>query len=480
MSADGPIRAKRLPSAGLRFLLCAFLCWGLSTRACVAETMVGALAKAYLSNAELDEQRANVRVRDEDVPKARAGRRPRAAISANGGPQRTWLVQPNGINVFGDRLRRDDKYSGVPKNGTASVTWTLFDGGKTENSVRQAESGVFAARANLRQSEQETLLNAATAYMNVLRDSAVVTLRRNNVTVLVEQLRVTRNRAEFGEVTITDLAQAQAALAQARADHAAAQGALENSIAMYVQVIGETPTRLEAAPKLDHLLPKSRDDAIDAALVEHPVIASALHQVDAAEAAVHVAESALMPTAGVGAQAVQQYDSFLAYPGTRQSSLQVFGQLNVPLYQGGAEYSGIRQAKQQLGQARLHASVLRNKVRAAIVQAFSQFKTADAALKFNQTAVKSAEVALAGVRNEAAFGQRTTLDVLNAQQALLNTRVNLVTSQRDRVIGAYAILSATGRLSVASLNLDVPAYDPATHFDQVKDSWFGVSTPEGQ
>jgi len=445
-----------------------------------AETMQGALSKAYRNNADLGEARAAVRVRDEDVPKAAAGMRPKASVSVNGGPQRTGTRQPNGFDQSHTRIFAEDQYSGVPKNGTLSVSQTLFDGGKTFNSIDQAESGVFAARASLRQSEQEALHNGATAYMNVLRDTAVLALRKKNITVLEEQLRVTRDRQQFGEVTMTDVAQAQAALAQARSDAVAAAGALENSVANYVQVIGEEPKRLEPARALEALVPKSRDEAMMAAQAAHPTIVAALHQVDAAEAAVKVAESALMPTLSVGAQVVQQYDSYLGYPGTKQLSGQILGQLNVPLYQGGSEYSGIRQAKEQLGQARIHASVQRNAIRAGVAQAYSQLTTAKAAIRYSEIAVKSAEVALRGVRDEAAFGQRTTLDVLNAQQALLDARVKLVTAQRDHVVGSYAVLASIDRLNRDTLALDAPDYDPAIHFHQIKDNWIGLATPQGR
>ena len=444
-----------------------------------AETIGDALAKAYANNADLDEQRANVRVRDEDVPKAATGMRPRASASVNGGPGRTTVRQPGGFDQLNNRLYSDDKYSGLPKNGTLGVQQPLFDGGKTENSVRQAELGIFAARAGLRQSEQETLQKAATAYMNVLRDAAVVDLRKRNISVLVEQLRVTRDRQRFGEVTMTDVAQAEAALAQARSDYAAARASLENSLADYHQVVGEEPKRLEPARALEPMLPKSREDAITTAMVEHPGVVAALHQVDAAEAAVKVAESALMPTVSVGAQVMQQYDSYLNYPGTKQYSLTLSGQLNVPFYQGGGEYSGIRQAKEQLGQARIHVSVQRDAVRYAVVQAYSQLKAATAAMTFNEVAVKAAETALRGVRDEAAFGQRTTLDVLNAQQALLKARVDLVTAQRDRVVGSYAVLAAIGDLSAQTLTLEVARYDPSVHYERVKNKWIGVDTPDG-
>jgi len=471
---NGTCSARAIVFA-FEFVAAAF--WGVLPEKAAAETISGALAKAYLGNAELEEQRANVRARDEDVSKAASGMRPKASFSANGGPQRTGIRQPAGFNQANNRLYSGDKYSGIPKNGNLGASQPLWDGGKTENSVRQAESIVFATREGLRQAEQETLQNGATAYMNVLRDTAVLSLRRRNIDVLKEQLRVTQDRLHFGEVTMTDVAQAETALAQGRSDYMAAIGALNNSIANYHQIIGEDPKDLQPAHTLEKMLPPSREEAISAAMEENPKIVSARHQLDAAESAVKVAEAALMPTASIGVQVVQQYDSYLAYPGTKQLSGQLVGQLNVPIYQGGGEYSEIRQAKEKVGQARIHLSVQRNAVRAEVIQAWSQLQTSKSAKAYGEVAVKSAMTALRGVRDEAAFGQRTTLDVLNAHQALLNARVNLITSQRDRIVGSYAALAAIGRLSAQGLDLGV-VYDASSHLEQVRYKWFGTSAPD--
>jgi outer membrane protein len=459
--------------------ICLATLWSIMGAApALATDMKDALTSVYNSNPELDEQRANVRVRDEDIPKAYSNARPKASITTSSGPQRTYIRAPAGIDQFSTRRYQDDKYSGKPLNSTFAFQVPVFDGGKTTNSLKQAESGILSARSTLRDTEQQSLLKGATSYMNVLRDLAVVRLKRNNIAVLREQLRVTNDRLHFGEVTRTDVAQAEAALAQAQADFAAAEGALENSMGVYRQVIGEEPVSLQPAPSLEALIPESREDAIALALAEHPSIVAGLHQIDSVEASVKVAESAILPSASFGAQVIQQYDSYFGYPKTRQFGAQVLGTLNIPIYQGGGEYSAVRQAKEQLGQVRTHADVLRNTVRANVIQAYSQFTTAKAAVSFNMKAVKAAEVALQGVRDEAAFGQRTTLDVLNAQQALLNARVNMVTAQRDRVVGSYAVLSSIGRLSYATLELDVMPYDPAMHLEQVRDKWIGLSVPD--
>jgi outer membrane protein len=446
-----------------------------------AESMNSALSRAYDGNPDLNQQRAAVRVRDEDSPKALGGVRPKASISASAGPQYSVLKIPAGRAQYtNNRSFSYDKYTGYPRGATLNISQSIYDGGKTENSVKQAESGVFAARATMRLTEQAILQNGATAYMNVLRDTAVLNLRKNNITVLEEQLRQTKDRFDVGDVTRTDVAQAEASLAQGRSDYYAAQAQLKTSVANYRQLIGVEPKRLEAAQSIERLLPRSLDTAIEVALVEHPGVVAALHQVDAAALAVKVAESALMPNLSVTAQVSQQYDSFLGEPYTRQFSAAASGQLNIPIYQGGTEYATIRQAKEQLGQTRLNADLQRDSVRASVVSSYGLLDTAKAQIVSGQAAVKAAEIALQGVREEAKVGQRTTLDVLNAQQALLNARVNLVVSQRDRVVASYAALGSIGRLSASMLSLDVPVYDPSVHFEQVKNKWIGVDTPDGQ
>jgi outer membrane protein len=458
----------------------AALFWQASAVGARAETLNGALARAYDGNPDLNQSRANVRARDEDAPKALAGMRPKASITANAGPEYATVKIPAGRDIYGSRAYSSDEFVGKPRGAAFNVSQTLFDGGRTANSVRQAESSVLSARAALRQTEQSILQSAATAYMNVLRDTAILGLRKSNVSVLEEQLRLTRDRFQVGEVTRTDVAQAEASLAQANSDVYAAQGVLKISVASYRQVVGVEPKRLEPAQGVEQLLPKSLNEAITVALIENPAVIGAQHQIDVAALAVKVAESALAPTLSVTAQVGPQYDSFLGFPGTRQFSAQATGNLNIPLYQGGSEYASIRQAKEQLGQARLSADLQRDNTRVSVVSSFAQLETAKASIISNQASVRAAEIALTGVREEAKVGQRTTLDVLNAQLALLNARVNLVIAQHDRVVASYSALAAIGRLSTRELRLSVAEYDSAAHYEQVKDRWLGIDTPDGR
>ena len=371
------------------------------------------------------------------------------------------------------------RYTGMPRGVGIAAQQTLFDGNKTFNSVRQAELQVFGARESMRVTEQNILLSAASSYMNVLRDSAILNLRRSNILVLEEQLRQTRDRFHVGEVTRTDVAQADASLAQARSDFFAAQSNLQASIASYRQVVGLEPRKLEPARTVERLLPRKLTDAIEVSQVEHPAIAAALHQVDVAALAVKIAESALYPTATLNGAVAQRAD-LNGIPNYRALTASVVGSINIPLYQGGGEYAAIRQAKEQVSQARLNTDLVRDQVRASLVTGWGALETAKAQIASGQANVAAAEIALNGIREEAKVGQRTTFDVLNAQQVLLNARVQLVTAQRDRVVGSYSVLASMGRLSTDTLGLSVAAYDPTVHFDQVKGKLFGTSTPDGR
>jgi outer membrane protein len=444
-----------------------------------AETMSGALALAYNGNPDLNQQRAGVRASDENIPIATSAFRPQ--ISATG----TY-----GYNYLEERSSSSSGTTGlVPGStgrfstsvGTAglSISETLFNGGRNVNGVRQAESNLFGARENLRSTEQNTLLNGATAYMNVLRDTAILDLDKNNIIVLEEQLRQTRDRFTVGEVKVTDVAQADASLASGRSTYFTAQANLATSIANYRQIIGVEPTRLAPARSVEALLPRNVGTAIEVALNEHPVIQSTLHAVDAAALQVKLAEGALYPTAGVVATAQENYH-YTGLPGTNLFNGSILGQVSVPIYTGGQVDAQVRQAKELLTQTRIQADLQRDSVRALVVSGWGQLEATKASIRSNESAVKAAEVALAGIREEAKVGQRTTFDVLTAQQTLLNARVSLVTAQRDRVVASYSVLSSVGRLSAASLSLNVTQYDPTIHYDAVKDKWIGLRTPDGR
>ncbi|WP_374546760.1 TolC family outer membrane protein [Rhodoblastus sp.] len=438
-----------------------------------AETMSGALSRAYSNNPDVNQARAAVRAQDETVPQAKAGWLPKANAQGTYGRQFS-----RSTNTFGQN-GSDQKFTANPTSGTVTVTQTLFDGMRTANGVDAAESGVLAARESLRGQEITTLQQGATYYMDVLRDTAVLGLRRNNVKVLQVQLQQTRDRFQVGEVTRTDVAQAESSLASGTADVSVAEANLQASIANFRRVIGVEPKQLQPAQPIEKLLPATLDLAVATGLTQNPSVIGALHQVDVAEDQVKVNEGALLPQLGVQAQ-VQNSNDTSGYPGYGLYTASVVGVLNVPIYQGGSEYAAVRQSKEKLGQARLAVEAARYQVRSEVITTWNALQSARATIASFQAAVRAAEIALTGVREEAKVGQRTTLDVLNQEQALLNARVQLVQAQRDRVVFSYNVMAAIGRLTAANLGLGVMAYDPNHHYDATKNRFFGLSTPDGR
>ena len=434
-----------------------------------AETMSGALAKSYGYSPDLNQQRAATRAADEGVPRATAGWRPTLNATTSIGVATTKTVDRGVVKLSSDT---------VPRVTGVTLTQTLYNGGRVGNGVRQAESTVLQSRETLRQSEQDILAAAATAYMNVLRDTALLELQTNNVNVLQQQLKQTEDRFKAGEVTRTDVAQSEASLARGQADAFQARSDLQNSTAVYRQVIGEQPRNLEPARPVEALLPASLEAALTLALKEHPRIQAALHAVDVAALNVTIQEGALLPTVtATGTATVNREPT--GYANYQNKSWSAVASLSVPLYEGGATYSAIRQAKEQLGQSRIQVDLQRETIRSAVVAAWGGFQTTKLTIQSFQAQVRANEIALEGVREEAKVGQRTTIDVLNAQQTLLNSRVSLVTAQRTQVVTSYTLLAAVGKLSAASLGLRVATYHPEAHFDQVKGKWIGTRTPDG-
>lgn len=447
-----------------------------------AETLETALVQAYQNNPQVNAQRALVRATDENVPQALSGYRPKISATATYGAQytdtKTKTTTPS-LTGGPARTTISETNNWVdPRTVGATLTQTLYNGFQTGNRTRQAESQVSAARETLRVIEQTVLLDAVTTYMNVLRDGAILDLQRRNVEVIQEQLRQTRDRFNVGEVTRTDVAQAESRVAAAQSQMLAAQSTLTTSRAAYRRVIGIEPGRLSAGTPVDRLSPRSLDLAVAQGQAENPAVTAAEHGVDVAALQVKVNEGSLYPTITVNASAQQSYD-------TSVSTLRTFtgtftGQISVPIYQGGSEFSLVRQAKESVGQKRLELAQNRDQARANVVQSWGQLEAAKAQIDATKAQVAAAEIALNGVREEARVGQRTTLDVLNAQQELVNARVALVTAQRDRVVASYTLLSSVGRLSVPVLGLQVPIYDPLTHYHQIRDNWYGIRTPDGK
>ena len=449
---------------------------GLAGSQAAADTLEWALVQAYQNNPSLNAQRAALRATDENVPQALSGYRPKLSVTAQGGPNYTNATQLFPVGGVATNIQFAEQF--LSRNVAANGTYTLFNGFQTANRTRQAESQVDGARETLRVTEQQVLLDAATAYMNLLRDQAILDLNRRNVEVLTEQLKQTRDRFNVGEVTRTDVAQAESRLAAGRSSLLGAQSNYVTSQANYRRVIGVDPGRLAPGTPVDRLSPNVLAKAIAQGQANSPSVLAATYGVDVAALAVKISEGALYPNLTLTASASQGTNP--AFEVVRETVASVIGTLTVPIYQGGAEYSAIRQSKETLGQQRLNLDINRDQARATVVQSWGQLDAAKAQIEATTAQVNAAEIALNGVREEARVGQRTTLDVLNAQQELVNARVALVTAQHDRVVASYTLLAAVGGLAMPRLGLDVLIYDPQVHYQQVRDAWIGVRNPDGR
>jgi outer membrane protein len=443
----------------------------------LADTIEAALVRAYQNNPQLNAQRASVRATDENVPQALSGYRPRVALTASAGYQYTDTNTTAGGSPT-QIVRTEIHGANAPRSAGLTVSQTLFNGQQTANRTRGAESQVSGSREALRVLEQTVLLAGATIYMDYLRDAAIVEVQRSNTRVLEQTLKQTRDRFNVGEVTRTDVAQSEAQLAAGKTQQLTAESNLNTTRANFRRIIGNEPENLAPGSPVDRYLPGTLPSAVDLSLVENPNVTAAMFGIDVNYLQVKVNEGALLPTVTFQASVQQSYEQTMTI--FRSFGASAIAQLSVPVYQGGAEYSLIRQSKETLAQQRLVLEQTRDQTRANVVTAWGQLVAGKAQVASAQSQVTASEIALNGVREEAKAGQRTTLDVLNAQQALVNARVALVTAQHDRVVASYAVVNAIGRLSPVVLNLATTVYDPSVHYHQVRDSWYGVRIPDGR
>ncbi len=449
---------------------------GTATRV-FADTIESALVRAYQSNPQLNAQRAAVRATDESVPQALSGYRPKVAVTTSGGRQYTDITFSQGLPGQGNVQGRLNG-SQTPVTLGATISQTLFDGFQTANRTRAAEGQVSAAREGLRVLEQTVLLAAATIYMDYLRDAAIVEVQRSNVRVLEETLKQTRDRFNVGEVTRTDVAQSEAQLAAGRTQLMATESTLITTRANYRRIVGNEPGQLAPGSPVDRFLPSTLAGSVDLSLTQNPNVTAAMYGIDVSHLQVKVAEGVLFPTVTFQANVQKGYNQQLTVPSQLIAS--AIAQVSVPIYQGGSEYSLIRQSKETLAQQRLNLEQVRNQARASTVQAWGQLEATKVQVKSAQAQVEASEIAVNGIREEAKAGQRTTFDVLVAQQTLVSARVALVTAQHDRVVASYSVLNAVGRLTPQVLKLNTTVYDPSVHYHQVRDSWIGLRTPDGQ
>jgi outer membrane protein len=437
-----------------------------------AQSLSDALVRAYQNNPQLNAERARQRATDENVPQALAGYRPQLSLGLSAGLQGVRNLLPGSNSSISANL--------APWSAGATISQNLYNGNKTANQVRQAEAQVQGGREQLRAVEQGVLLDAVTAYMSVLANQSLVDAQRTNVQFLRETLQTTQKRYDAGDVTPTDVAQAQARLNRGIADLNAAEVNFAVSQATYREVVGIVPGKLAPAEPVDRMLPKLREQALGVGRAENPAITAATFDVDSAQRAVNIAEAALYPTVGVQGSVSRgvQTDSTLGT--SRTDQLSVIGNVNVPVYDGGLASSQVRQAKETLGQTRIVLDRTRAQTETAVIAAWATNEGSRIALNAATSEVKAAELALSGVQKEAQAGQRTTLDVLNTLQDLTAARSRLILAQRDRVVASYSLLSAIGRLDHIRLALKTPDYDPQVHYSQVRDAWFGVRTPDGR
>lgn len=446
-----------------------------------AESLQDAMAAAYANNPDLNAQRAGTRAADESVPLALAQGRPiitgqvSASLSASD-TRYKFRSYTDWASTYTDTAAVQSKIT---------IIQPLYAGGRIENGVNQAEAAVKASREQLRSKEQSTLLEAASAYMQVILSGEVLDLRKSNVAFLQEQVRAANDRFSVGEGTRTDVSQAEAAMAAATSSVSVAQADLLTAQANYVKVVGHAPKSLRDPGPVSKLLPAKLSVAVDASRTEHPAIRAAIYNADTASYNVMIEEGTLLPTLSLQGSV----GNTLAGSSTNNSNdpnrartldASVAAVLSIPIYQGGAEYASVRRAKEELGQAKLQVDVARMSVDAALIQAWSTLESSKAQIVAAQASVDASKLALEGVVEEQKVGQRTTLDVLNAQSTLIDARLSQVSARAQLVVASYSVAAAMGRLDRERLNLKVVAYRPEHHYEQVRDKWFGLRTPDGR
>ncbi len=426
-----------------------------------AETLEEVLATAYTNNASLAAQRAALRAVDEGVPQGLAGWRPTVDVDGSYGQTRQ---ESSGSTTTSSGTRTLS-----PLTATLGLEQALYRGGRTRAATRQAEATVLAARANLTATEQDVLLAVVTAYLDVLRDQAIVRLNRNNEQVLRCQLAATRDRFEVGEITRTDVAQAEARLSRATSDRIQAEGDVISARAALSQLIGVVPGGLEPPPPLSGV-PASIEEAVAIAAVESPALLSSRHSERASQHAIDAAIGNLLPTISLSGDLRRNEDSFTR--GSVTESASITARVTIPLYQAGRVASEVRQSRNTNNQRRLEIEETRRQVRQQVVQAWERLTTATDRIRSTADQARASDIALEGVRQEAEVGLRTTLDTLDAEQELLDARVAVVIAERDQYVAAFEVRASIGRLTARLLGLSVEYYDPAAYYERVRRRWW--------
>lgn len=427
-----------------------------------AESLNGALRSAYRYNPQLGSQRATLRATDEGVAQARSGYRP--TIS--------------GTYQFGISETNTDPGSSsdgrvTPRSFGLRLSQPVFTGFQTRNAVSEAEANVRAGQQTLRSVEQTVLLAAATAYVNVVRDLALVRLRQNNLQFLSRELKATQDRFQVGEVTRTDVAQARARRAAAVSALDLARANLKASRANYRRVVGHEPSGLRAPGTPNRLLPKTLEEAIRLATSQNPSVVGALYLEQSARFAVKRLTGQLLPQVSLNATYDVTRGSSSAI--SKRETGTITGNVAIPLYEAGRTRSLIRQAKHTHVSRIKDVERARTEARETVVSAWSLLRASLAKLRSDRSQVEANRIALEGVKEEERVGQRTLLDVLDARQELLDAQVSLTVTQRDIIVNAYTLLAAVGRLDMIQMGLTKVVYDPDAHYHEVRRKWFGIS-----
>ena len=431
-----------------------------------AETLLEALSATYGYNPRLDAQRAFQRATDEDVSRAMSGYRPTVTGSADLGIERND-TRPSGAD---DGWRK-------PRGYAIEAVQPIFRGFQVRNAVNNAEATVRAERENLRDVERSVLLQAVTAYMDVVRDQELVRLNENNVNVLTRELKAAQDRFAVGEVTRTDVAQAEARRADAVSRLDAARANLRTSRGSFEQVVGHPPQNLSWPAPPDQHIPGSLQEAIRICNNESPLVVAALYREQAAKYLVDQIRGELLPSVELQASYSDRFNSGPLFDEDETSVVR--GVMTVPIYEAGDVYARVRQAKHNHVGLIQQIEQVRTEEQQSLVAAWSQLEAARAQLESDRVAVESNKVALQGVREEEKVGQRTLLDVLNAELEYLDAQVSLESTRRNLVVAGYAVISAMGRLDAAWVGAAAYVYDPVVHYKEVRRKWLGLSITHG-
>ena len=426
-----------------------------------AQDIFSILADTYTSNPTLQSQRAYLRSVDENIAIAKSGYRPNISLQG---------AYRDGENKIKKGIGQGGDYNNL--SGAAVVSQPVFSGFSTVNSVKAADRAIKAAQNSLSNIEQNILLEASTAYLDVLQNRAIVELQKNNEELLLKKLEETKERFNVGEVTRTDVSQAEARHSQAISDRIASEGNLQASVATYIELIGKEPTDLSEPVEMIKYLPSSYDEALNVALKNNYTIKEAQHIYASKGYEVYANTGALFPTVSldgsIGRNKAEQGEI-----DTTTENAEWGVNLSIPLYAGGATRAKIRQSKYQKWQAQEGVLEAKRAVKASVLSAWEYMKSNESQLKAIEAQIEANTIALEGVQKEEALGNRTILDVLDSYQELLNS--NDVKARRTYYVSAMNLLASMGKMTAKELKLDVELYDAQKYYEETKGKWLSLN-----